>query len=237
MKSIAAKLCLLLFFLSPCAVLPQSQIPDGVYLHTNKANGNTINKEMKISAGYLVLTEYGSSPAQFVKTVGGFYEPGMDALVVQLEFNSNYEQDHLRKLSFPFSIEGNKLTLAGDTYEKLPESTQALDGNWLFASRGPDAGQERRGDDNPRKTLKILVDGHFQWIAYHTESFDFSGTGGGTYTADGGKYVENIAYFSRDNGRVGATLEFQYKIQGDDWLHSGNNSKGEPLSEIWARRD
>ena len=46
---------------------------------------------------------------------------------------------------------------------------------------------ERRRDTNqPRKTMKILVDGYFQWIAFNTNTFSFMGTGGGRYTAEDG---------------------------------------------------
>jgi hypothetical protein len=64
----------------------------------------------------------------------------------------------------------------------------------------------------------------------------FSGTGGGSFTSENGKYVESIEFFSRDNTRVGAVLEFKYELKGDDWHHTGLNSKGEPMYEIWAKR-
>ncbi len=86
------------------------------------------------------------------------------------------------------------------------------------------------------KPLKFLKDGRFQWIAYDTDGMQFKGTGGGSYTSKDGVYTENIEYFSRDNSRVGASLQFKYEIKGDDWHHTGNNSKGEPMYEIWARR-
>lgn len=121
-------------------------------------------------------------------------------------------------------------------FVKLPELTQDLDGAWLFATRGPDTGQERRGDENARKTLKFLMDGRFQWIAYNIDSFKFSGTGGGSYTGMDGNYTEQIEFFSRDNERVGANLDFDYERKGDDWHHTGKNSKGEPLYEIWQIR-
>jgi hypothetical protein len=84
--------------------------------------------------------------------------------------------------------------------------------------------------------LKFLKDGTFQWIAYDTESFRFSGTGGGSYSYNDGVYTEHIEFFSKDNSRVGASLNFNYKLNGDDWQHTGNNSKGEPMHEIWAKR-
>ena len=97
---------------------------------------------------------------------------------------------------------------------------------------------ERRRDTNqPRKTMKILVDGYFQWIAFNTNTFSFMGTGGGSYTAENGIYKENIDYFSRDNKKVGISLSFSYLIKGQDWHHKGFSSKGDPLHEIWAFRN
>ena len=111
-----------------------------------------------------------------------------------------------------------------------------MDGQWLFATRGPDEGQKRRGETNSRKTLKYLQNRRFQWIAYDTEGMQFKGTGGGTYTSKDGIYTETIEYFSRDNDRVGASLKFNYEIKGNDWHHTGKNSKGEPMYEIWSKR-
>jgi hypothetical protein len=65
----------------------------------------------------------------------------------------------------------------------------------------------------------------------------FSGTGGGRNTAKDGNYTETITYFSRDNSRVGAMLDFKYEMLGNDWHHTGLNSRGEPMFEIWARRE
>jgi hypothetical protein len=65
----------------------------------------------------------------------------------------------------------------------------------------------------------------------------FSGTGGGRYTAKDGAYFETILYFSRDNSRVGAVLDFSYELKENDWHHRGKNSRGEPMYEIWARRE
>ena len=59
-----------------------------------------------------------------------------------------------------------------------------------MAGRVRPEGEKRRNLNGPRKTLKFLLDGHFQWTAFNTESFKFFGSGGGTYTAkDGSKYI------------------------------------------------
>lgn len=211
-----------------------AQLPPGVY----QAGTVGEQQQLKVAGNYLVYTDYGVSPPAFHKTMGGFYTVQDGMLNWQLEFNSNFEQDSLRTQNLPLKVKGNEILWGPDelVFDRLPENDQALDGLWLFATRGPDTGQERRGESSSRKTLKFLLDGQFQWIAYDTGSMRFSGTGGGHYTAEDGTYTEHIEYFSRDNGRVGASLEFSYDLQGDDWHHTGNNSRGEPMYEIWARR-
>ena len=94
-----------------------------------------------------------------------------------------------------------------------------------------------RNTDLPRKTMKILIDGFFQWIAFNTETFKFSGSGGGEYETLDGKYIEIIQYFSRDDSRVGAELDFNYEVKNKDWYHSGFSSKGNPINEVWTIRN
>jgi len=217
----------------------EAQISPGVYHAQDSLNGLNLTHELKIDDTYFIHTIYTSAPAGFVKTIGGFYQLEDNVLKVELEFNSNYEGDTTKSVELPIEIDDEGLVLTGDTnlkFKKDPDFKQALDGKWLFATRGPDEGQERRGESNTRKTMKVLSDGYFQWIAYDTETFKFSGTGGGTYTATDGVYSENIQFFSRDNARVGATLNFTYEIKGDDWHHKGKNSKGGPMYEIWSIR-
>jgi len=98
-------------------------------------------------------------------------------------------------------------------------------------------GEFRTRDTNlPRKTMKVLIDGFFQWIAFNTETFSFSGSGGGEYEAVDGKYIEKIQYFSRDDSRVGAELDFNYEVKEGNWHHSGLSSKGNPINEVWTLR-
>ncbi|MFC4096093.1 hypothetical protein [Euzebyella saccharophila] len=228
---------LLLTFLISLFVVPNtySQITNGVYF----ANSKEEKHEVKIDGDYLTWTVYEEDPANFIKTVGGFYTVETGKLLVNLEFNSGYNDDNKKQLAYPIDISIGQISISVPEkliFNKSEKNTQELDGKWLFATRGPDTGQERRGDDNPRKTLKFLMDGRFQWIAYNTETFKFHGTGGGSFTSNSGEYKEEIEYFSRDNTRVGATLKFNYELKGNDWHHTGKNSKGEPMYEIWSKR-
>jgi len=206
----------ILFTLSASAF---AQISSGVYI----SDVDNLRHELKVSDNYLIHTVYEKSPAKFIKTLGGFYTTADAMLQIKLEFNSDFQKDSLRTLDIPLKQEGNKLVFNGESkivFVFQESKVQDLDGQWLFATRGPDEGQKRRGEGNARKTLKFLMGGRFQWIAYHIETFKFSGTGGGSYSAQDGVYTENIEFFSRDDSRVGASLKFNYETKGDDWHHT-----------------
>lgn len=223
--------CLFLFLV----VNVGAQINPGIYI----SDLDNVRHELKMTDNYMIHTIYEKSPARFIKTVGGFYNIEGTVLNVKLEFNSNHEADSVKELSLPFALEDDNLMLGTSpklTFSQVESMQQELDGQWLFATRGPDTGQERRGEENPRKTLKYLQDNRFQWIAYNTETFKFHGTGGGSFSSEDGKYVEKIEFFSRDDSRVGAELKFDYELKDGDWHHTGKNSKGEPMYEIWAKR-
>lgn len=145
--------------------------------------------------------------------------------------------------STPFKLEWTqgKLVLTAntkkgmliETWEKISDSKDALTGNWVITGRKRD-GEIARSTPGARRTVKILSGGRFQWIAFNSETKEFSGTGGGTYTAIDGKYVENISFFSRDDSRVGASLGFDFQVIDGEWHHSGMSSTGSPIYEIWT---
>ena len=87
-----------------------------------------------------------------------------------------------------------------------------------------------------RKTIKIFSKTRFQWAAINTQTGDFSGTGGGTYTLKDGKYTATLEFFSRDSSRVGMSLSFDALVEGGKWTHSGKSSTGNPVNEIWEKQ-
>ncbi len=118
-------------------------------------------------------------------------------------------------------------------WERVSDKSDALTGNWVITGRkrNEEMNTMTPGD---RRTVKILGGGRFQWIAFNSATKEFSGTGGGTYSAENGKYIENIEFFSRDDSRVGASLEFEYEVKDGKWHHKGTSSKGDPIYEIWS---
>ena len=197
-----------------------------VYTFSSEKEGKTITHRIMIDANYLVETQFVSDPAEFILTRGGFYTKEGKTFDIALEFNSNYENDSLKALELVWT----------ETWKKSKAKAIDLNGKWLMAGRMTDEGVRRRDTSRPRKTMKFLQDGHFQWIAFNTETFQFFGSGGGFYTAQNGIYTENIEFFSRNNTSVGRVLPFQYSVKGVDWHHQGKSSKGDPMYEVWTQR-
>ena len=197
-----------------------------VYTFQSKENGKTVTHRILIDNSYLVETQFLSNPAQFILTRGGFYNKEGKEISINFEFNSNFEKDSLKNLKINWSKD----------WEKVSKKPEDLDGKWLMAGRVTGQGERRRDTSRPRKTMKFLLNGYFQWTAFNTETFQFFGSGGGFYTTENGKYTEHIQYFSRDNSRVGAVLPFNYSLKGSDWHHQGYSSKGDPMHEIWSMR-
>ena len=193
-----------------------------VYSYTEK---DTVNRII-IDKNYFVMTSYKVYTNKFVKTIGGFYSENGSKLNVDLEFNSNYKNDSISKIKIEKKANWKKISLKEND----------LQGKWLMVGRVRNGNEQRRNLDRPRKTMKFLINGYFQWIAFNTETFQFSGSGGGKYITKDGKYIESIEYFSRDDSKVGLNLEFDYELINKEWNHKGFSSKGDPLHEIWVVR-
>ncbi len=123
---------------------------------------------------------------------------------------------------------------ATETYKRVDDSKSQLAGHWLITGR-MNNGSMQTITPGARRTIKLLTGTRFQWIAINVETKEFFGTGGGSYTFVNGKYTENIEFFSRDSTRVGASLSFDGKVEGNNWHHSGLSSRGEPIHEIWTK--
>ena len=179
-----------------------------------------------IDSEYLLVTEFNKTSGAFVKTYGGYYEIEGDSYKVSLEFNSDFEKDSIRAIEL----------IKNNSWRNISKPESLLQGKWVMSGRYNNGEFRTRDTNLPRKTMKVLNNGFFQWIAFNTETFSFSGSGGGEYEAVDGKYIEKIQYFSRDDSRVGAELDFNYEVKEGDWYHSGLSSKGNPINEVWTLR-
>lgn len=200
----------------------------GAYIAEDNANKHLI----LIIDGYITHSVFTSDT--YINTQGGTYTIEDNKLVVKGEFDDKSPESIGLVHRFALEIKDNALIIEGVAFEKQTAKPQGLDGLWRITGRkvNDKINTIARGD---RKTIKILVDGYFQWIAINPAEKGFYGTGGGKYTFANGSYQENILFFSRDNSRVGASLNFEGKIENQQWHHTGKSSKGDPIYEIWSR--
>src|SRR5690606_6674866 len=158
--------------------------------------------------GYVTHTVYNLSDKKFLYSRGGVYEYNGSRLSVKMEFNSKDKDEVGKTLSYSAKPGKSQLETdisgSGQKWRKIDDSSAPLAGVWRITGRMQDGKITAIHQTGPRKTLKILTGTRFQWAAINPETKEFSGTGGGTYTFESGKYTEKIEFFSRDDSRVGA---------------------------------
>jgi hypothetical protein len=191
---------------------------------------------MIVADKFYSVAVYNQKDKTYISTYGGTYRIEKDEFIFVNEFNTMNKENIGVESRSDFQLKDNVLKLATHEFKKLDDGKPgALSGAWLITGRVTGNGMETI-TPSARKTMKILSGTRFQWIAYNSETKEFFGTGGGTYTTVDGKYTEAIEVFSRDNNRVGAKLEFDFSFVEGAWQHSGKSSSGEPIDEIWTQR-
>jgi hypothetical protein len=188
------------------------------------------------SAKHYAVTHYSLTAKTFTGTYGGSWKIENQQLTETQEFNTLKPEAIGDQQQLMAKITGNELQWGDRIFKRVDDGTPgALTGAWLITGRVTEQGKQAI-TPGARKTMKILSGTRFQWIAYNSETKEFFGTGGGTYTTANGKYTETIEFFSRDNSRVGMKLEFDFSLKEGNWHHSGKSSKGDPINEIWTKR-
>lgn len=192
------------------------------------------------AGGFFSVSVYSDGGKQFVGTFGGKYTLQDNQLTEAIEFDTRNPERIGTEQRAVISTQGNKLSFStspATSFTRVDDGGPGeLAGAWLITGR-VNNNEVRRSTPGARRTMKILSGTRFQWIAYNVETKEFFGTGGGSYTTRDGKYTETIGFFSRDASRVGVSLGFDFSLQEGEWHHSGLSSKGEPLHEIWTRRE
>ena len=201
--------------------------------------GEKLKTVVIFSDGFKAQTTFNAETGKFIYTKGGYWKLEADSMTEKLEFHTDKPELVGEAFNFKVAISDTLLEIVDNEiqFTRIDNGLPGkLQGAWLMSGRVRDGETELRDTDRPRKTMKILSGTRFQWIAYNTETKQFMGTGGGTYTTIDGKYTENIKFFSRDDSRVGASLEFDFSLKDGNWHHSGLSSKGDPIYEIWSLR-
>lgn len=236
MKKIAA---LLIFTFLSTAMNAQSLIGAWERYHTAE-NGEKLKTVAIFSDGYYAFATYNAANGKFKHTNGGAWKVEANTLTENVEFNTAQPELVGKEIKSRMSITNTVFKIAStqEEFKRIDDGKPGkLQGAWLMAGRVTDGKEQLRDTNTPRKTMKIMSGTCFQWIAYNTDTKQFMGTGGGTYTTADQKYTENIVFFSKDDTRVGASLKFDYNLMGKKWYHSGFSSKGDPLHEVWTKRE
>jgi hypothetical protein len=222
-----------------CVINAQNPIGAWERNHTSE-NGDNLKSVVIFADGYQVISVYNADTGQFVSTNGGAWRLEGDTMTETVEFDSVTPERVGTEVSFKVSISNNELDIVGHDMKlrRIDSGVPGkLQGAWLMSGRVRDGKEQLRDTSGPRKTMKLLSGTRFQWIAYNTETKQFLGTGGGTYTTKNSEYTENIEFFSRDDSKAGLSLKFNYELVGGNWHHKGFSSKGDAMHEIWSVRD
>ena len=207
--------------------------------HTSE-NGAQLKSVAIVSDAYYVLTTYNVATGKFVNSNGGSWKLEGDLITQKIAFHTDDSELVGKELSFKVAISDDVLKIVDNNlqFNRIDSGAPGkLQGAWLMSGRVMDGKTQLRDTSGPRKTMKILSGTRFQWIAYNTQTKQFMGTGGGTYTTIDGEYTENIEFFSKDDSKVGLSLKFNFELKDGKWHHSGSSSKGDPIHEIWSVRD
>lgn len=207
--------------------------------HTAES-GEQLKSVVIFSDGYQVLATYDAKTGKFISTNGGTWKLVGNTITEKVEFASNNNDRVGTEVSFEVFINDTIMGIVGSEmrFKRIDDGKPGkLQDAWLMSGRVKDGETQLRATNKPRKTMKILSGTCFQWIAYNTETKQFMGTGGGTYTTANGAYTENIAFFSKDDSKAGTSLKFNYTLVDGKWHHKGLSSKGDPIYEIWSSRE
>ena len=210
----------------------------GAWTTTFTQGDTTFTQVSIVDPAYVSVSIFNEEEKVFYGTYGGSWILDGNQLALTFEFNTIAAEAVGTTQTSEIMLEDGRIRFAESelSWNRIDDGTPGeLSGAWLITGRKRD-GEIRSRTPGVRKTMKILSGTRFQWIAYNTETKEFRGTGGGTYTTIDGKYTETIEFFSRDGSRVGAVLPFDFSLEEGAWHHSGLSSKGQSIYEIWTLR-
>ena len=235
MKLFTVALCLFGLILTIPAFSQGNQQIQGAW--STEKDGKT--HLLLVTNQHYSYTIYDLPGKKFIHTEGGSWEHA-GQMNLLTEFNTTDKSAVGKKHQHKMSVSNGNLETEWPglptSWKRVDEGGGALNATWRINGREQN-GQMHEIARSARKTIKILTGTRFQWAAINTETGEFFGTGGGTYSFKDGRYTEQIEFFSRDSSRVGMQLSFEGEVKGDVWHHKGKSSKGDPIYETWKKED
>ena len=178
---------------------------------------------------------------KFISSYGGTWRVEGNKLIKKIEWNSKDSTQVGKEVTEEAEIARGKLVIkkSNESWTRLDDGKPGeLMGAWIITGNyRNDSVSKRSNPFYPRRTMKVLSGKYFHWIAYNVVTKSFMNAGGGAYTTAGGKYTENIEFFTKTPESVGKTLVFDYSFVNGDWRHKGQKSTGGGMDECWSRRE
>jgi hypothetical protein len=228
------KIPFIILLLSALSFRPHQQSLTGAW----ELKEGGITHTLVVVDDYFSLSSFDIGAKRFIRTLGGTCRANGTKLEGVMEYETAEREKVRSNYAYPFSFEGGRLRIErngkSELWTRTDDGVGPLAGNWRITGREQN-GQMSEIRPAARKTIKLLSGRRFQWAAINTDTGEFFGTGGGRYTFESGIYTEYIEFFSRDSSRVGMQLQFNGRVEGRNWYHSGKSSKGDPISEVWSR--
>lgn len=201
-----------------------------------KLQNGPVEQVLIFNNGYFMHTAFDKSQKLLMQTRGGAYKYSDDELHATIEFNPKNKEEIGKTIKYSFDIINNRLSTdingKKSNWTMLDNGKGPMVGTWRSSGRMQD-GKVVLSPPRARKTFKILSGTRFQWAAINAETKEFFGTGGGSYIFENGKYTETLDFFTKDSTKVGNSITFDGKVEGDLWHHSGLSSQGAKMYEIW----
>jgi len=169
-----------------------AQVIIGAWENTSVSeNGDQLKRVVIFAEGYQVLTTFDATTGQFIHTNGGTWKLEGDIMTEKIEFDTDNPELVGTEVSFKVRVTNNEIEIVDGNlkFKRLENGLPGkLQGAWLMSGRIRNGVTQLQDTNRPRKTMKILSGTRFQWIAYNTETKQFMGSDGGTYTTKDGTY-------------------------------------------------
>jgi len=237
---------ILLFILGFCLCINNflnAQSIAGVWQQVN-ASGNTAT--LICTENYLMFAVYKVSDKKLVSSGGGSFEIlKADAkTILSFKRDFNTEDSTLVGLTVAnvFTVDNKKLTVAqgplAGTWSRIEEKaspTPLSNALWRLRAKENKDFKMQTVFKGPFKTIKIFSGQYFQWASFNIDTHQFFGTFGGVFSKNKDKYSEKINFSSKNIKEVGTSFQYDCVLNGKDWIHAGQTSKGERTHEIWEK--
>lgn len=139
-----------------------------------------------------------------------------------------------------------------ESNKDLTENKVKLEGSWDLIKYIPHKKGEPEWVEYGDSIIyqKHLTSDHFIWFKYDSKNGQILGVGGGSYTIEDNKYIENIEFFyPPGSSELGQAIPFDFTLKQNTWTHLGyakrmavNMESGKlevfdsaKIEEIWKR--